>query len=162
MTYGACLFQDLGRALQHSLLRAEQKARIKVALNGQIVANPLARFADGNAPIDAQAIRARSSHRLENRRAPIDVKNSRNACADRLKNLLRVRHREFFVISAGKISGPGVENLYDLCSGFDLKQQVLADRVCDLAEQIVKRPGLAIGHSLDLGKALRTSAFDHV
>ena len=78
------------------------------------------------------------------------------------KDFLRVRQSEFLVVAAVQFAGPGIEQLNDLCAGFDLKQQIRADGGCKLVQQRVQHSRLAIGEAFDLGKALGAAAFDHV
>ena len=46
--------------------------------------------------------------------------------------------RELFVVVAIQFTGPRIEQLYDLSAGLDLKQQVGADGVCKLIQQLVQ------------------------
>src|SRR5262249_33554117 len=156
------LLKDCSSLLNDAFLRAQQHARIKIALKRHTVTDPDARFADRCSPVDTEDVRPGSCHPSEYRRAPIQIKNARNASADSIEDFLSVWQSELLVILAVQLACPGIEQLNDLCTRFDLKQEIGTHCRRQLIQQRMKHAWFAVSKSFDLGKVLRSAAFDHV
>src|SRR5262249_2523398 len=85
-----------------------------------------------------------------------------NPIAYGVEDFSRVGQSELFVITAIQLTSPRIEELYDLRTRLDLKQQIGTDSRRKFVQQCVQHARFAIGESFNLGEVFRTAAFNHV
>ena len=143
--------------------RPEQRRRVEVALDGDVVAELAASAVEIDAPVEADDVAAGGVHLGEHAgAAPDEVDQWRAVTAQRFEHLAAVRRREALVVGGREGAGPGVEELQNLGACLDLGEQV-GDR--GVGQQI-HEPGeggrLGEHQPLDLGVGARVAALDHI
>jgi len=113
---------QFSRLLGDDLRSRKQHTRVEIPLKGQLWTNSSAGVFQIHPPVDAQHVGAAGGHLLQKSSAAVDVDNRRRRFAVYgSEDLLLVGQGELGVILRGEFSSPRVEQLNDLCAGFDTK-----------------------------------------
>jgi len=171
---GARLLQNFVRSLSNDVVRRVQDGRVQVALHAAASrqtrlyaplrdAIPTVRHIDG--PVQAYHVHARGGHALNQGTGVLNVNDGRNfgvLLFDFVQDLFLVGRREFVVIARREVSGPGIKNLNQLSTVFNLETRVFANVVSQLLENTVEEFGFCHGHFLDFQVFATRLAFDKV
>ena len=138
------LFQDLFDALFDEGLGGKEGDGVKVALEGGTGAQGGAGGGDGGAPVKAEDVCAGGLHDGEQGGGvDAEVDDGDTHVADVLYQEFRRGEAELFVIGEGEVAGPGVEDLDDVGSGFDLLAGVGGEDGDEFFHQ--QEPGAGVG-----------------
>mmetsp|Transcript_29460 Transcript_29460/g.63168 ORF Transcript_29460/g.63168 Transcript_29460/m.63168 type:complete len:376 (-) Transcript_29460:78-1205(-) len=174
VTGGSGLSEDLFCSFLDRVVVGEQDSGVEVALysTGTLEAGQFSSLGNAGAsffhvygPVERHDVGTGSGHALEKSSGVLDVNDGGNigiVLFDLVEDLLLVRHGELFVVAGRQVSGPGVENLDQLGTVFDLVQGVVSDAVGKILEDGVEQFGLVEGHLFDFEVFLGRLTFDHV
>src|SRR5262245_57940949 len=91
-------FQDAPRTPPQLVARREQRHRVEVALDADVVANSFPGDVQVDAPVDTNYVPARSAHQLQQAGSARAEVNHRNTRRDGVDHLTHMRQHEAFVV----------------------------------------------------------------
>ncbi|KPW18756.1 Uncharacterized protein ALO90_05439 [Pseudomonas amygdali pv. aesculi] len=141
--------------------------RVHVALQRNLAADTLTRFADVAGPVQAQSIGADVGDAFQPQPAAFGEHDDRHLAPVVLANqavddLAHVSQREFLIRRRRQATAPAVEDLHGLGTGQNLTVQIRRYRLRQLVEQQVHGLRVVVEHGLGFAEVLRGAAFDHI
>ena len=121
--------QDFCHSAFDFFRRSEQRDRIEVALDGDVVADGGPAFVKIDTPVQADDIAAGGADVLQQTGGAGAEVDHRHTGNDRVDNRFGVGLNKLLVVRWRQTAGPAIEDLHGLGAGGDLAIQIFADRV---------------------------------
>jgi len=166
--------EDFFRSLLDRIVVGEEDSGVEVSLdtswsleagNFTSVGDTFASLSHVDGPVKRNDIGTSSSHAFQKGSGVLDVYDGGDfgvVLFDLVEDLFLVGHGELFVVACGQVSSPGIEDLDQLGTVFDLVEGIVSDAIGKVLKDGVEQLGLVEGHLFDFEVFLGTLTFDHV
>ena len=159
----AGFFNCFANGPANTLGRAEQDARVHIALQSDAAAKALPQFGQVHAPVHAQNAGTGLPYIAQQMIGSFRIENHGHSTGRKFSDQeLRGRQSKLLVVPAAELSRPGVEHLNRSGAGGDLRLEVAGGRPGNLLQQRPQDTRLVVHHLFRCGKAVFGPALDHV
>ena len=155
--------EDLVGRRENAVERAEQERGVEISLDAAVAADSRPGFVERRAPVGADHVAAGLAQLIEDRSGADAEMNRRHAGrGDAGKDFPGVRQDELAVVGGVQRADPRIEHLHAVDAGFDLRDEIVADDVCDQIAEAVPGGGVAVHQRLGVREVVRVAAFDRI
>src|SRR5271165_2954397 len=158
-----CLIEDLAYSPADQLRLGEQCDGVEIALHCARIIEVTPRCIERNPPVKPEDVRPGLAHgRQQARRVHAEVDHRNAHGLNVADESLRRGQYEFPIVLDAQRTGPAVEYLDYVRTGFHLLLRELAQHFHQLVQQSAPRIGIAIHQCLGVDIVARSTTFDHV